>query len=155
MNVDIQRRHSADEPAPFVVLDAAELPPRAESVSAARRFTRASFACLDVPGARMDDLVLGVSEAFANAVGAHHRNGVEAAILVRATVPIEAVGVEIEDHAGGGIDLTRWEARPILTDRDHLGSDRGWGIQLIRTFIELVTYKSTANGMLVRLAVRR
>jgi anti-sigma regulatory factor (Ser/Thr protein kinase) len=155
MDVDILRRHPADEHLPFVVLDATELLPIPESVVVARRFARTSLARFEVGPDPMDDLVLAVSEAFTNAVEAHARRGVDGTILVRCTADAEVVGVEVEDRAGGGIDFAGWQPRATLRDRDDLGPDRGWGIQLIRELVDLATFESTADGTLVRLAVRR
>ena len=155
MDLYIKHRHATSDHEPFVVLDASALPAQAESVGTARRFTRSSLARFGLPDERLDDLVLAVSEAFTNAVEAHGRRGIDTAIELRSTATVNAVGVEIEDHAGGGTDLTSWQPRPALVDRDHLGSDRGWGIQLMREFVELVSFEATDDGTLVRLAVAR
>jgi anti-sigma regulatory factor (Ser/Thr protein kinase) len=103
----------------------------------------------------MDGLVVAVSEAFTNAVEAHIARGVAGTVTVRCCVGVADVTIEVEDHAGGGLDFASWQRRPLLDDRQQLGGERGWGIQLMLDLIDRAVFESTPDGTVVRLVVAR
>ena len=154
MDVDILRRHPTQEPGPTVVLATLELESRPESGKAARRFTREALSAFGVGRDRLDDLLIAVSEAFTNAVEAQAERGVTSSLTVRCSAAVDEVAIEVQDHAGGGVDLTDWRPRPLLEDRD-LSRERGWGIQLMRLLVDHASFDRTPDGTLVRLAIRR
>lgn len=155
MDVEIRGPHSSRDQPPLVVLDATDLPPVPESVVLARRFTRESLGVFGIAPDRMDGLVVAVSEAFTNALEAHNTRDVDGSVTVRCCVGVGDVTVEVEDHAGGGLDFAAWQRRPVLADRQQLGGERGWGIQLMLDLVDRATFESTPDGTVVHLVVAR
>lgn len=155
MDVDTRGPGFAHDQPPLVVLDASELPPTPEAVGLARRFTRQSLDPFGLPGERMDGLVIAVSEAFTNAVEAHIEGDIDGTVTLRCSAGVSEVTVEIEDHAGGGLDFASWHPRPLLDDRRHLGDERGWGIQLMFELVDRAVFEATHDGTVVRLVLAR
>jgi serine/threonine-protein kinase RsbW len=99
---------------------------------------------------RIDDLKLAVSEACTNAIEAHARAGVDLPVTVVVFEADERMEVEIVDH-GGGFDPDDVPLHPPVTDPSRLNFERGLGIPLIRTLVDLARFESSDDGTRVRM----
>ncbi len=101
---------------------------------------------------RIDDLKLAVSEACTNAMEAHRWSGSRDPVVVRVLEADERLEVEIVDH-GGGFDPDGLALHPPVTDPSRLDFERGLGIPLIRTLVDLARFERLQDGTRVRMVV--
>ncbi|MHB1930453.1 MAG: ATP-binding protein [Acidimicrobiales bacterium] len=101
---------------------------------------------------RIDDLKLAVSEACTNAIEAHARTRSKEPVTVRVLEADERMEVEIVDR-GGGFDPDRLPLHPPVTDPSRLDFERGLGIPLIRTLVDLARFEHHDDGTKVRMIV--
>ncbi len=103
---------------------------------------------------RLQDLRLAVSEATTNAIEAHNRAGVDAAVGIRITVADKKVTVRITDQ-GGGFDPSELKKHPPVTDPERLEYERGLGVTLMRRLTDDCTITPTKLGTTVSLVIHR
>lgn len=103
---------------------------------------------------RLQDLRLAVSEATTNAIEAHNRAGISAAVGIHITVADDRVTVRISDQ-GGGFDPGKLKKHPPVTDPERLEYERGLGVTLMRRLTDDCTILPTTEGTTVSLVVRR
>jgi serine/threonine-protein kinase RsbW len=101
---------------------------------------------------RVDDIKLAVSEACTNAIEAHAAAGVDAPVTVKVVERDERIEILVSDH-GRGFDIAELLIHPPPTDPDRLNFERGLGIPLIRTLVDDVEFRSSAEGTTVRMVV--
>ena len=132
-----------------------EIPARLELVALARLLV-SSFASATaaLPGDRIDDLKIAVSEACTNAIEAHDAADTSERVLVRCRDADDYLEVLIEDR-GDGFDPGALPAHPPVTDPERLNFERGLGITLIRALVDEVEFQSApGHGTAVRLVMK-
>jgi serine/threonine-protein kinase RsbW len=130
-----------------------EVPPSPEYIAIVRLVVSSlASARRNLADQRIDDLKLAVSEACTNAIEAHARAGHRRAVAVRVLEADERLEVEITDH-GGGFDPDQLPLHPPVTDPSRLDFERGLGIPLIRTLVDLARFERLADGTRVRMIV--
>src|SRR4051812_27302187 len=104
-----------------------------------------------LPGARIDDLRLAVTEAFANAIDAERRKPDDArrAVVVRCELDPDFVAIEVHDE-GGGFDPEELTPHPEVTKPARLQFERGLGIPLMRELTDQLEFRHEGNGTTVR-----
>lgn len=127
------------------------VPARPEEITDARAVVRQAFE-RSLPGDRLDDLLIAVSEACTNAVEAQLMAGSAIPIELRCECDGVTATVEVEDRAGPGFDPRRLPLRPPVDAVDGLTRERGWGIDLMRELVDDVAFVPTATGTIVRLS---
>ncbi len=130
-----------------------EIPPRSDNLAVIRSAVQSAASGSDVPGQRVDDLRLAVSEACANAFDALDAIGSERSVQILIDVEPHAIAVTVLDH-GGGFDVDELDPMPEVTDPRRLRHERGLGIPLMRALVDEVTFTRTDDGTAVRLLVR-
>lgn len=130
-----------------------EVPPRPEYIAIVRLVV-SSLASdrRNLADQRIDDLKLAVSEACTNAIEAHTRAGHREPVRVRVLEADERLEVEITDR-GGGFDPDELPLHPPVTDPSRLNFERGLGIPLIRTLVDLARFERRPDGTRVRMIV--
>src|SRR5262249_31120806 len=86
-----------------------------------------------LPGQRIDDLRLAVTEAFANAIDAERRkpDNERRSVVVRCDMDADYVVIEVHDEAGG-FDPAALTPHPDVTKPARLQFERGLGIPLMK-----------------------
>jgi anti-sigma regulatory factor (Ser/Thr protein kinase) len=104
-----------------------------------------------LPGARIDDLRLAVTEAFANAIDAERRKpDVDRhSVVVRCELDPDFVAVEVHDEAGG-FDPNALTPHPDVTKPARLKFERGLGIPLMRELTDQLEFRPEGSGTTVR-----
>ena len=112
-----------------------EFPALPESSVKLRRAVRGFLEALRLDGSRVDDVVLAVGEAAANAIE-HAYRGADGRVKLKAYVSERHLVVEVRDCG-------RWR----------LGGDpeRGRGLGIMRALVDRVSIESTRGGTSVRL----
>lgn len=107
-----------------------------------------------LPGPRIDDLRLAVTEAFANAIDAERRKPDDQrhAIVVRCDLDPDLVAVEVHDEAGG-FDPDALTPHPDVTKPARLQFERGLGIPLMRELTDELEFRPEGGGTTVRLVL--
>jgi len=107
-----------------------------------------------LPGPRIDDLRLAVTEAFANAIDAERRkpDDQRTAIVVRCDLDADLVAVEVHDEAGG-FDPDALTPHPDVTKPARLQFERGLGIPLMRELTDELEFRPEGGGTTVRLVL--
>ena len=132
-----------------------QIPPRSDHLALVRRVvSTAATAGGELPGRRIDDLSLAVSEACANAIDAQRAIDADAPVAIRIDLDDGAVVVTITDHAGG-FSVDDVDPLPSVEDPGRLRHERGLGLPLIRSLAETVRFEPTADGTAVRIEVHR
>jgi len=107
-----------------------------------------------LPGPRIDDLRLAVTEAFANAIDAERRKPDDQrhAVVVRCDLDPDLVTVEVHDEAGG-FDPEALTPHPDVTKPARLQFERGLGIPLMRELTDELEFRAEGGGTTVRLVL--
>lgn len=107
-----------------------------------------------LPGPRIDDLRLAVTEAFANAIDAERRKPADqrTAVVVRCDLDPDLVTVEVHDEAGG-FDPDALTPHPDVTKPARLQFERGLGIPLMRELTDELEFRPEGGGTTVRLVL--
>ncbi len=130
-----------------------EVPPGPEYIAIVRLVVSSlASAQRNLADERIDDLKLAVSEACTNAIEAHARAGTAAPVRVRVLEADERIEVEITDR-GGGFDPDQLSLHPPVTDPSRLDFERGLGIPLIRTLVDLARFERLDGGTRLRMVV--
>jgi serine/threonine-protein kinase RsbW len=130
-----------------------EVPPRAEYIAIVRLVVSSlASGRRNLADERLDDLKLAVSEACTNAVEAHTRAGTTDPVKIRVLEADERIEVEITDR-GGGFDPDRLPLHPPVTDPSRLDFERGLGIPLIRTLVDLARFERLEDVTRLRMVV--
>ena len=130
-----------------------EIPPRAEYIAIARLVVSSlASSRRALADERIDDLKLAVSEACTNAIEAHGAADSSEHVRIQVRENNDKFEVTIEDR-GQGFDPATLPEHPPVTDPDRLNFERGLGIPLIRTLVDLVEFVPSAKGTAVRLTV--
>jgi anti-sigma regulatory factor (Ser/Thr protein kinase) len=104
----------------------------------------------DLDPLRVNDLVLAVSEACANAIDAYRDDGQPGATVeVDVRVADDSIAVEVVDQAGG-FKLGR--ARPTAPTA-HPHRERGLGLPLMQVLTDEMEVAATDGGTAVRLVM--
>ena len=132
-----------------------EIPPTFEHLAMVRAVLSSALEAEPVlKEERVQDLRLALSEATTNAIEAHNRAGIEAAIGIRITVADSKVTVRVADQ-GGGFDPSQLKKHPPVTDPERLEYERGLGVTLMRRLTDDCTIAPNKNGTTVTLVVHR
>lgn len=132
-----------------------EIPPTFEHLAMVRSVLSSALEAEPVlKEERLQDLRLAVSEATTNAIEAHNRAGVEAAVGIRITIADQKVTVRVSDQ-GGGFDPSKLKKHPPVTDPERLEYERGLGVTLMRRLTDDCTITPTAGGTTVSLVIHR
>lgn len=132
-----------------------EIPPTFEHLAMVRAVLSSALEAEPVlKEERVQDLRLALSEATTNAIEAHNRAGIEAAIGIRITVADSKVTVRVADQ-GGGFDPSQLKKHPPVTDPERLEYERGLGVTLMRRLTDDCTIAPNKNGTTVTLIVHR
>jgi anti-sigma regulatory factor (Ser/Thr protein kinase) len=129
-----------------------EIPARTEFLAMVRAIiTLVAETGSKLPGARIDDLRLAVTEAFANAIDAERRKPDDdrRSVVVRCDLDPDFVAVEVHDE-GGGFDPDELEPHPDVTKPARLQFERGLGIPLMRELTDQLEFRREGNGTTVR-----
>jgi anti-sigma regulatory factor (Ser/Thr protein kinase) len=104
----------------------------------------------DLDPLRVNDLVLAVSEACANAIDAYTDDGrAGAKVEVEFLVDREEISIEVVDHAGG-FKLGRARAAAPTA---HPHRERGLGLPLMQVLTDEMEVQATDGGTAVRLVM--
>jgi len=134
---------------------ALEIPPRREHLALVRLVVGATAAVgPPLTDRRIEDLKLAVSEACANAMDAQLRATSEASLRITIELDDESVAVTVSDHAGG-FEPGAIDPLPSVTDPQRLRHERGLGLPLMRSLVDVVTFTPTDAGTAVRLEIQR
>jgi serine/threonine-protein kinase RsbW len=106
-----------------------------------------------LPGDRIDDLKIAVSEACTNAIEAHDATDTAERVMVRCREADDHLEVLIEDR-GPGFDPAKLPEHPPVTDPERLQFERGLGITLIRALVDEVEFASSDEGTAVRIVMK-
>ena len=132
---------------------ALEVPASAEYIAIARLVVSSlATSRRDLADERIDDLKLAVSEACTNAIEAHRAADSDERVRIEVRENNDKFEVTIEDR-GQGFDPATLPLHPPVTDPDRLNFERGLGIPLIRTLVDLVEFVPSAKGTAVRLTL--
>lgn len=131
-----------------------EIPARPEFVSVARIVVGCLASEVGFPEDRIDDLRLAVSEACTNAIEAHDAVATDERVRVSCRVDPQCLEVDIEDR-GPGFDPERLDRHPPVTDPDRLRFERGLGIPLIKSLVDVAEFTSTESGTNVHMVLNR
>ena len=130
-----------------------EIPASAEYIAIARLVVSSlASSRRDLADDRIDDLKLAVSEACTNAIEAHGAADSSEHVRIQVRENNDKFEVTIEDR-GQGFDPATLPEHPPVTDPDRLNFERGLGIPLIRTLVDLVEFVPSAKGTAVRLTL--
>lgn len=132
-----------------------QIPPRNDHLALVRRVVATAAATGDeLPGRRIDDLSLAVSEACANAIEAQAASGVGDPVAIRIDLAEREVVVTVTDHAGG-FSPDDVDPIPAAEDPQRLRHEHGLGLPLMRSLSSSVRFDRTADGTAVRIVVER
>jgi serine/threonine-protein kinase RsbW len=105
---------------------------------------------MDFPPERVEDLKTAVAEACLNAI--EHGNKADAAtrVGIRLTADKGRLQVSVQDQGNG---LGKVRAPDIESRIEGKADPRGWGIFLIESLMDEVTFESNAEGNVVRMII--
>ena len=103
---------------------------------------------------RLEDLRLAVTEACSNAVKVHRPEALDEPVVVSCHIDDHHVHVDVQDR-GPGFDPQELEPLPDPEDPERLRHEHGLGVPLIRELADHVTFRSTAGGTIVGIAMDR
>jgi serine/threonine-protein kinase RsbW len=130
-----------------------EIPASAEYIAIARLVVSSlASSRRDLADERIDDLKLAVSEACTNAIEAHGEADSSEHVRIQVRENNDKLEVTVEDR-GHGFDPETLPAHPPVTDPDRLNFERGLGIPLIRTLVDVVEFVPSAKGTAVKLTL--
>jgi serine/threonine-protein kinase RsbW len=130
---------------------ALEIPPHREHLALVRLVVGAAAALgPPITDRRIEDLKLAVTEACANAMDAQVRATSEASLRIAIDLDDDALVVTVTDHAGG-FEPGAVDPLPSVTDPQRLRHERGLGLPLMRSLVDVVTFTPTDGGTAVRL----
>lgn len=124
------------------------LEPVAESIAAARSFALDTAAGVPWMKDRLDDVRLVVSEVVTNAVRAQRSASSPLSIELLCSVTPDVLSLEVVDH-GGGFEP------PTVPEWPGLELEGGFGLPLIATLADRVTYDRMRDGTRVVVEWRR
>jgi serine/threonine-protein kinase RsbW len=130
-----------------------EIPARAEFIAIVRLVV-ASLASgrRALADERIDDLKLAVSEACTNAIEAQGAAERDDHVRIQVFEGDERLEVAVEDR-GSGFDPELLPAHPPVTDPERLNYERGLGIPLIRSLVDVVKFRTSPEGTQVRMTL--
>lgn len=131
-----------------------EIPARPEFVSVARIVVGCLASEVGFPEDRIDDLRLAVSEACTNAIEAHDAAETDERVRLSCRIDPECLEIDIEDR-GPGFDPDGLGQHPPVTDPDRLYFERGLGIPLIKSLVDVAEFTSTGSGTNVHMVLNR
>jgi serine/threonine-protein kinase RsbW len=130
-----------------------EIPASAEYIAIVRLVVSSlASSRRDLADERIDDLKLAVSEACTNAIEAHGAADSSEHVRIQVRENNDKLEVTVEDR-GHGFDPAKLPAHPPVTDPDRLNFERGLGIPLIRTLVDVVEFVPSSNGTAVKLTL--
>jgi serine/threonine-protein kinase RsbW len=105
---------------------------------------------MNFPADRVEDLKTAVAEACTNAI--EHGNKLDASVKVGVSLTVDKNRLQIAVHdAGTGIGRV---PAPNIDDKIEGKDDsRGWGIFLIESLMDEVTFESTPEGNVVKMII--
>ena len=130
-----------------------EIPARAEFIAIVRLVV-ASLASgrRALADERIDDLKLAVSEACTNAIEAQEAADADDHVRIQVWEGEERVEVTVTDR-GSGFDPELLPSHPPVTDPERLNYERGLGIPLIRSLVDVVKFRTSPDGTQVRMTL--
>jgi len=105
---------------------------------------------MNFPADRVEDLKTAVAEACINAI--EHGNKMDASMKVGISLTVDRDRLQVAVHdEGAGIEGV---ASPHLDSKMEGKTDRrGWGIFLIKSLMDEVTFESTPEGNVVKMII--
>lgn len=138
-----------------------EIPPRRDHLALVRLVVSGTLSIERQMADRVEDLLLAVTEACANAIQGQRRLGREDQIQVVIELGVSSgedpgrdeVVVTVVDH-GGGFDPGDLSPLPPATDPGRLRHESGLGLTLMRGHVDEVRFTPTSDGTAVQLIIR-
>ena len=138
-----------------------EIPPRRDHLALVRLMVSGALSIERQMAERVEDLLLAVTEACANAIQGQQRLGRDDQIQVSIELGVsggvdsgrDEVVVTVVDHAGG-FDPGDLSPLPPATDPGRLRHESGLGLSLMRGHVDEVRFTPTVDGTAVQLVVR-
>jgi anti-sigma regulatory factor (Ser/Thr protein kinase) len=138
-----------------------EIPPRRDHLALVRLVVSGTLSIERQMAERVEDLLLAVTEACANAIQGQQRLGRDDQIQVSIELGVsggmdsgrDEVVVTIVDHAGG-FEPGDLSPLPPATDPGRLRHESGLGLTLMRGHVDEVRFTPTVDGTAVQLVVR-
>ncbi len=138
-----------------------EIPPRRDHLALVRLMVSGTLSIERQMAERVEDLLLAVTEACANAIQGQQRLGRDDQIQVSIELGVsggvdsgrDEVVVTVVDHAGG-FDPGDLSPLPPATDPGRLRHESGLGLSLMRGHVDEVRFTPTVDGTAVQLVVR-
>ena len=105
---------------------------------------------MNFPADRVEDLKTAVAEACANAI--EHGNKLDAnmKVGVSLTVDEDRLQIAVQDEGSG---IGQVQTPDIDTKLEGTADTRGWGIFLIESLMDEVTFESTPKGNVVKMII--
>ena len=139
-----------------------EIPPRRDHLALVRLVVSGTLSIERQMAERVEDLLLAVTEACANAIQGQQRLGRDDQIQVVIELGVasgdehsgrDEVVVTVTDHAGG-FDPAQLDELPPATDPGRLRHESGLGLTLMRGHVDELRFLSTVDGTAVQLVMR-
>jgi anti-sigma regulatory factor (Ser/Thr protein kinase) len=138
-----------------------EIPPRRDHLALVRLVVSGTLSIERQMAERVEDLLLAVTEACANAIQGQQRLGRDDQIQVSIELGVsggmdsgrDEVVVTIVDHAGG-FEPGDLSPLPPATDPGRLRHESGLGLTLMRGHVDEVRFTPTIDGTAVQLVIR-
>jgi anti-sigma regulatory factor (Ser/Thr protein kinase) len=138
-----------------------EIPPRRDHLALVRLVVSGTLSIERQMAERVEDLLLAVTEACANAIQGQQRLGRDDQIQVSIELGVsggmdsgrDEVVVTIVDHAGG-FEPGDLSPLPPATDPGRLRHESGLGLTLMRGHVDEVRFTPTVDGTAVQLVIR-
>jgi anti-sigma regulatory factor (Ser/Thr protein kinase) len=138
-----------------------EIPPRRDHLALVRLMVSGTLSIERQMAERVEDLLLAVTEACANAIQGQQRLGRDDQIQVSIELGVsggmdsgrDEVVVTIVDHAGG-FEPGDLSPLPPATDPGRLRHESGLGLTLMRGHVDEVRFTPTVDGTAVQLVIR-
>jgi serine/threonine-protein kinase RsbW len=107
---------------------------------------------MSFPADRVEDLKTAVAEACMNAI--EHGNKLDASMKVGISLTIDQDRLQIDvQDAGAGIGQALPPTPDIDSKIEGTSETRGWGIFLIKSLMDEVTFESTPEGNVVKMII--
>lgn len=138
-----------------------EIPPRRDHLALVRLVVSGTLSIERQLAERVEDLLLAVTEACANAIEGQQRLGRDDQIQVDIELGVsggedsgrDEVVITVTDHAGG-FEPAELDPLPAATDPGRLRHESGLGLTLMRSHVDEVRFAATVDGTAVQLVVR-